>query len=85
MRVGKTSDNGNVFIFTKEGVTVYKEEDVLITRQRKPILIGETDERGRYRIPLIHDHGQWKPHMPTKEAKRNLQQTHSVYDLSSEE
>ena len=29
--VGKTANNGNVLMFTREGVTVYKEEDVLIT------------------------------------------------------
>ena len=47
MSVGKTSDDGNVSIFTKYGVTVYKEEDVLITCQRNPILTGKRDERGR--------------------------------------
>ena len=31
MSVVKTNDNGNVSIFTKDGVTVHKEEDVLIT------------------------------------------------------
>jgi hypothetical protein len=31
MSVGKTADDGNISIFTKEGVAVYKEEDVLIT------------------------------------------------------
>jgi hypothetical protein len=31
MSVGKVSDDGIVSIFTKEGVTVHKEEDVLIT------------------------------------------------------
>ena len=52
MSVVKTADDGNVSIFTREGVTVYKEEDVLITCQRKSILIGKRDECGRYRIPL---------------------------------
>ena len=85
MSVGKTADNGNVSIFTKDGVTVYKEEDVLITCQRNPILIGKRDEHGRYRIPLPQYHGQWQPHRPTKEAKRKLHQTHSVYDLPSKE
>ena len=47
MSVVKTADDGNVSIFTKYGVTVYKEEGVLITCQRKPILIGNIDERGR--------------------------------------
>jgi len=31
MSIGKTADNGNISIFTKKGVSVYKEEDVLIT------------------------------------------------------
>ena len=85
MSVGKTADDGNVYIFTKEGVTVYKEEDELITRQRNPILIGNRDERGRYRIPLIQNHRQYQPHMPTKEFKRKLQQAHRVYNLPSTE
>ena len=46
MSVGKTADDGNVSIFTKYGVTVYKEEDVLITCQRNPILVGKRDKRG---------------------------------------
>ena len=47
MSVGKTADNGNLSIFTKEGVIVYIEEDVLITRKRKPILIGKWYNCGR--------------------------------------
>ena len=47
MSVIKTADNVKVSIFTKEVVTVYKEEDVFITFQRKPILVGNIDERGR--------------------------------------
>jgi hypothetical protein len=31
MSVGKTADNDTVSVFTKEGVNVFKEEDVLIT------------------------------------------------------
>ena len=53
MSVGKTNDNGNVSIFTKDGVTVHKEEDVLITCKGSLILIGVRDERGRHRIPLV--------------------------------
>ncbi len=41
MSVGKTADDGNIPIFTKEGVAVYKEEDVLITCKGKAILIGK--------------------------------------------
>ena len=31
LSVGKTADDGNISIFTNKGVTVHKEEDVLIT------------------------------------------------------
>ena len=31
MSVGKTADDGNISVFTKEDVKVYKEKDVLIT------------------------------------------------------
>ena len=47
MSVGKTSDNGNVSIFTHEKVQVHKEAYVLITCRGKPILTGKRDERGR--------------------------------------
>ena len=55
MSVEKTADDGNISIFTKEGVSVYKEEDVLITCKEEAILIGKRDERGRYRIPLVQN------------------------------
>ena len=47
MHVGKTADDGNLSIFAKEGATVYKEEDLLITCKRKLVLIGKRDECGR--------------------------------------
>ena len=47
MIVGKTSDNGKVSIFTKDGFTIHKEEDVLITCQNNPIIISKIDGRGR--------------------------------------
>ena len=40
MSVRKVNDDGNISIFTPDGVTVYKEEDVLITCKGKPILVG---------------------------------------------
>ena len=83
MIVGKTAEDGNVSIFTREGVTVYKEEDVLIIFQRKPIIIGKRDECGQYRIPLTQAHGQWQPHNPTRKSKNDLQQANIVYDLPS--
>ena len=81
MSVGKRVDDGNVSIFTKECVTVYKEEDVLITRQRKPILIGKRDECRRYQIPLTQAHGKWQPRKPTRKSKKYLQQANIVYDF----
>ena len=72
MSVSKTANDANVSIFAKEGVKIYKEEDVLIKSQRKTILIGKRDERGRYRIPLTQDHGQWQPRKPTNENKKKL-------------
>jgi hypothetical protein len=57
MSIGKTANDGTMSIFTKNGVTVHKETDVLITFKGEPILIGVRNEQGRYRIPLIQRHG----------------------------
>jgi hypothetical protein len=43
MSVGNTADDGTISIFTKDGVTVHKEEDVLITCKGQPILIRVRD------------------------------------------
>ena len=43
MSVGTTSDDGTISIFTRNGVTVHKEEDVLITCRGAPVLIGKRD------------------------------------------
>ena len=85
MSVGKTADDGNVSVFTKDDVKVYKEQDILITCKGAPILIGIRDERGRYRIPLVQQHGQWQPRKPTRKARIHLQQANHVYDLPSTE
>ena len=85
MSVGKTADGDNVLIFTKEGVTVYKEEDVLIICQIKPILAGKRYIRGRYHIPLTQAHGQCQPRKPTNKYKNYLQQANSLYGLPSTE
>ena len=61
MSVGKTSDDGTILVFTKNGVTVHKEKNVLITCKRQPILIGIRGKQGRYRIPLIQQRGHWQP------------------------
>jgi hypothetical protein len=44
MSMGKTSDDSTVSVFTKEGVNVFKEEDVFITCKGEPILIGIRDK-----------------------------------------
>ena len=85
MSVGKTADDGTISVFTKEGVTVHKEEDVLITCKGEPILIGVRDKHGRYRIPLVQQRGQWQPRRPSKQARKALRQANSVYDLPSTE
>jgi hypothetical protein len=46
MSVGKTSDDSTISIFTKTGVTVHKEEDVLIRCKGAPLLIGVRDKHG---------------------------------------
>ena len=85
MSVGKTSDDGNVSIFTDKKVQVYKEADILITCRGKPIFIGKRDECGCYRIPLMQTQGQWQPRKPIKKSKKFLQEANSVYDLPTTE
>jgi hypothetical protein len=72
MSVGKTSDAGTISIFTKAGVTVHKEDDVMITCKGKPILIGARDMHGRYRIPLIQQRGTWQPRKPSKKSREHF-------------
>jgi hypothetical protein len=81
--MGKTSDDGTVLVFTKEGINVFKEEDVLITCKGEPILIGIRDNQGRYRIPLMQQQGHWQPRRPPKQAWKALRQANKVYDLPS--
>jgi antitoxin (DNA-binding transcriptional repressor) of toxin-antitoxin stability system len=85
MSVGKTTDDGTISIFTKDGVTVHREEDVLITCKGMPILVGVRDEHGRYRIPLMQQRGRWTPRQPKKRATEKLRPANSVYDLPSVE
>ena len=85
MSVGNTANDGNVSKFTKEDVKVYKEEDVLITCKGNSILVGRRYERGRYRIPLMQNQGQWQPRQPTKKSKKYLQEDNSVYKLTTAE
>eukprot|EP00956_Cyclotella_meneghiniana_P001080 scaffold1265_cov38-Cyclotella_meneghiniana.AAC.7 len=83
--VGQLADDETVSIFLKEGVSVHKEEDVLITVKNEPLLIGVRDEQGRYRIPLQQHKGQWKPRHASKKARQTLRKANSVYDLPSTE
>ena len=85
MSVGKTADDGTVSVFTKEGINVFKIEDVLITCKGEPILIRVRDSLGRYQIPLMQQRGQWQPRHPSKQARKTLRQTNSFYDLPSTE
>jgi hypothetical protein len=53
MSMGKSSEDGMVSVFTKEGINVFKEEDVLITCKEEPILIVIQDNQGQYQILLM--------------------------------
>jgi hypothetical protein len=83
LSMGKTANDGTISIFTKDGVTIHKETDVLITCKGEPILIGVRNERGCYQIPLIQQRGQWQLRRPSKQARKCLHQANSVYDLPS--
>ena len=85
LSVGRVAEADTISVFTKRGVKVYKEHDVLITCKGEPILIGKRDAKGQYRIPLVQRKGQWKPRRPSKKAKAQLRQANSVYDLPSTE
>ena len=45
--VGCLANDNTISIFTKDGVSVHNEKDVLITCRGEPILIGARDEHGR--------------------------------------
>jgi hypothetical protein len=74
MSVGKTADYGTVSVFTKEGVNVFKEEDVIITCKGEPILIRVRDSHGQYQKPLMKQRGQWQPQRPSKQGTQTSQQ-----------
>jgi len=50
MSIGWMADDGTISIFTKDGVTVHKEKDVLITCKWEPILIGLKQEHRQKKI-----------------------------------
>ena len=70
-------------ISTKDGVTVYNDQDVLITCLGKPILIRVHKQHGWYHIPFIQQLGQWQPQPPRPHVAAALQKANSVYDLPS--
>lgn len=76
--MGKANNNINISIFRTDGVTVHKEEDVLITCKGNPMLVGVQDKQGRYRIPLVQQHNNLKPHKASKDIAKVLQQANSV-------
>ncbi len=71
--MGKTSDDGTILVIMKEGVNVFKEEDVLITCIGEPIPIGIRDNQGRYQVLLMQQQGYWQPQRPSKQAQKALQ------------
>ena len=81
--VGRLADDNTISIFTKDGVSVHKEQDVLVTCRGDPILIGVRDVHGRYRVPLIQHKGQWQPRAPRKRVIAKLREANNVYDLPS--
>ena len=46
-------------------------------------MIGIRDDKGRYRIPLVQQRGNWQPRKPSKKARHALRQENCVYDLPS--
>ncbi len=72
---------GLVSVLMKEGVNVFKEEDVLITCKGKPILIGIQDNQEWYQIPLMQQQGHWQLWHPSKQVWKALRQANSIYDL----
>jgi hypothetical protein len=83
MSMGKTSDDGTVLVFAREGINVFKEEDVLVPCKEEPILIGIQDNQGQYRIPLMQQQGHRQPRHLSKQAQKAPRHANSVYNLSS--
>jgi hypothetical protein len=83
MSMSKTLVNGMVLVFRKEGINVFKEEDVLITCKGEPILIGIQNNQRQYQIPLLQQQGHWQPQYPSKKARKALRHANSIYDFPS--
>ena len=70
--VGKTSDARTISIFTRDKVTVRRENNVMITCDGKPIMIGPRDMQDRYRILMVQQKGMCQPCKPPKKAREKL-------------
>ena len=79
----KKSNAGTLSIFKKYGVTVHKEDNVMITYKSSPILIGSRDMHDRYRIILVLQKGTWQPRKHSNKAREYVQQANRMYDLPS--
>ena len=83
--VGELANDGTVSVFTEDGVSVHKKEEVLILVKGKPILVGYRNSRGQYKVPLEYRKGQMAPIKPTRKRREKLEKANSVYDLPSTE
>ena len=84
MSMGKTSNDGTISIFTKDGITVHKEQDVLITCKGEPLLIGIRNSKGHYCILVMHQRGHWhRANLPKGQDKPSDKQTVSTTYLPS--
>jgi hypothetical protein len=78
LSVGPIANDNTVSLFTKDGVTVHHENDVLITCRGEPIFISVRDDNGRYCVPLVQQTGQWQPRHPIERARAALEQANSM-------
>ncbi len=53
MSVGRVADQNEISMFTKDGVAVHHEKDVMIIGKGDLILLGVRGNKGQYRIPFM--------------------------------
>lgn len=56
--ISKVVDNENTAIIDRQGVMVYKDEDILILVKDKPVMVGKRENHGWFKIPLVQYRGQ---------------------------
>lgn len=49
----KVVDNSNTSILDRQGVKVYKDEDILILVKGKPVMVGKYDRNGCFKKPIV--------------------------------